>query len=533
MPPPDEQTLRDAFDASGFLGPVRVWDEATCRAARELIWRTPPPADWTKGYAASSRLFYDLGTAPALLDRVEALLGEDVMFWGAAIVQRAPGRIHPWHTDLETSSDDGRTVSVWVGLENTTRDSSLQLISGSHRFGTTIQECAHDAGVARDATDADAALRWAQQRDAESALVVPDMGDGEAVFFDGRLWHGSDNTGSATRTALLLQYATPDTPIRMPDPTAYAWPFRFHDTPPFPPCVMVRGSDRSGINRIVSAPQERRGRSPILSSRAEPVTLPLADNPDTGWQPHPLFRGATPATEDLKCHISVLSPGVSPHPPHQHEEEEILLVLDGEADLILVDDAGAERRERVRPGDFAYYPSWQLHTLECPEAGPVTYLMLKWQGTPGERDATLQTEVFRLDVERDADTPWREEGWQMGRLFEGPTKHLRKLHAHLSTLEPGAGYPAHSDAYDVVIVTLRGTVESLGAQVGPNSVFFYAAGEPHGMENVGDEPASYLVFEFHGGHERPALPKALHALARALPRPVRDLARKGLGLVRR
>jgi hypothetical protein len=63
---------------------------------------------------------------------------------------------------------------------------------------------------------------------------------------------------------------------------------------------------------------------------------------------------------------------------------------------------------------------------------------------------------------------------------------------------PGAGYEPHVDAYDVAIFVVSGKVETLGQVVEPNSVIFYSAGEPHGMKNVGQEPAKYLVFEMHG-----------------------------------
>ena len=38
--------------------------------------------------------------------------------------------------------------------------------------------------------------------------------------------------------------------------------------------------------------------------------------------------------------------------------------------------------------------------------------------------------------------------------------------------------------------------------MGPNGVIFYAAGEMHGMRNVGEAQARYLVFEFRGRHTR-------------------------------
>jgi quercetin dioxygenase-like cupin family protein len=83
-------------------------------------------------------------------------------------------------------------------------------------------------------------------------------------------------------------------------------------------------------------------------------------------------------------------------------------------------------------------------------------------------------------------------------LFEGPTSFLGKLHAHVTELQPGGGYGAHADKYDVAIIVFSGTVETLGKTLGPGGSIYYAAGELHGMRNVGKDAAKYLVFEFHG-----------------------------------
>ncbi len=70
-------------------------------------------------------------------------------------------------------------------------------------------------------------------------------------------------------------------------------------------------------------------------------------------------------------------------------------------------------------------------------------------------------------------------------------------------------------------------METLGEQVGPNGVIFYAAGEPHGMKNVGDGPAVYLVFEFHGRHSTRYAPpdRRLSRRLRAVARDPRLLKR--------
>ena len=109
---------RTVFEREGFLGPLPVlttWQ-------RELLVRHlnrgahVAPAVWEKGRATSDYLFYDIATQPEILGILRLLLGENVILWGASVVSRQPGQIHPWHTDIETSRADMRSVSVWIGI---------------------------------------------------------------------------------------------------------------------------------------------------------------------------------------------------------------------------------------------------------------------------------------------------------------------------------------------------------------------------------------------------------------------------------
>jgi mannose-6-phosphate isomerase-like protein (cupin superfamily) len=485
------------FAADGFLGPLRLFTPAECRriAAYCHQGQHPAPADWPKGRAVHERFMYDVATHPAILSLLKPLLGDDLVLWGAQTVTRGPGAVHPWHSDMESARPEGGFVSVWVGIEHTSRESALQVISRSHRLGRTVQEARLERGIRREAATPEAMLAAAREHDAEAALLQPDMTNGEAIVFDGRLWHGSDNSRKqGQRLALLLQYAAADVPVRIPDTTQLDWPFCFRTTPR-PAAILVSGSDRSGANRLVPPPPPFSNGVSMVVTAIHHFELPL-EQPTRPWQPFSAFRGPTRTFTDMSCHASVLVPGHSPHLPHSHREEELLIPLHGEVEILIArsEDDPAPRVERLRPGSFVYYPAWQYHTIRNAGTAPVGYLMFKWDAAASGARTPLGTGIYHTG---DAAAPAGAAGFWTHRIFEGPTGWLGKLHSHLTVLQPGGGYESHVDAYDVAIVVLEGAVETLGQRVEPQSVIYYAAGEPHGMRNVGTTPARYLVFEFH------------------------------------
>src|SRR5436853_1736575 len=311
--------MYDQFANQGYLSPLRVLTARECQRFLQAITdaheHTPP--EWHKSLAASSRAFYDIATHETIVETVAALIGKDVMLWGASMQDRPPQAVHAWHSDIESWTESGRMVSVWIGMENTSRESSLRIIPYSYRFDITVQELRHRYGKRREELTDDEILCWAKERDPRSELIGVEMADGEALFFDGRIWHGSRNSSERTRRALLLQYATPDTVIRIPDLNHLDWPFHQLSLPR-PPCLMVRGSDTAGVNRIVSPPSEATDAgSPRLTSRVYPLAIPLPADHEKGWKPHFIFNGSTSTLRSLTCHVSVLTQGHCPHPPHR------------------------------------------------------------------------------------------------------------------------------------------------------------------------------------------------------------------------
>jgi len=502
----------------GFAGPVPVLSTLECCRFLTVLFdpRRRPPLDWPKGYAANARAFYEIGTHPAILKIVSELLGENVMLWGASLQIQRPASNHAWHSDMETSGPTGRTVSVWIGLENATTRSSLDFVSYSHRFGATVQEIRAQTHTARGDTTPDNIIAWAKQRDPRAAFVRPEMSNGQALFFQGQLWHHSENTTTEKRRALLLQYATPETPIRIPDLNYLDWPFKQRETPR-PACIMIRGSDMTGINRIVSAPAPAAERmNTQLTNLVYPLPIPLQSDGEKGFKPYAMFNGSTSDLREMDVHVSVLNQHQSPHPPHAHREEEILVLLSGEVDVLLPQARGlyGDERHPLQPGEFVYYPAHFPHTLRTTSVEPANYLMFKWLADP--TGATSPLGFHHLSTRDPAAGP-AGEPYRTRILFEGITGWLRKLHCHVSILEPGAGYAPHADAYDVAIVLLEGEIETLGQRVQPHAVVYHPAGELHGIKNPGTIAARYLVLEFHGSQS---------ARSEAFPKPDPTLLEK-------
>ena len=494
----------EEFQQKGYLAPVPVFGRWRAHQWIKRLKGCQRPKDWSKSRAVHYPVYSQLAQQPRIVDTVKQLIGENVILWGASLVRRRPGEDHPWHSDVETAYACGNTVSVWIALSNVSSKSGLQFVSGSHLFGASVQELRYRHNVDRSDTSNAQVLDWARAYNPMSEIRQPDLQVGEAIFFDGRVWHRSINHARfATRIALLLQYAAPDVPIRICE-SAYVSPYIRVDAPG-PGCILINGRDGSGVNRLVSGqtkgyPMEQKKRMAFMPTVIRRVELPLKENREKGRQSYQLGGGITPTVDRMNCHMSVLSGGVTPHEPHSHLDEELLIMLNGEADLVMVPEkiTGKQERYRLKAGSLVFYPAFYTHTIHNAGCEPATYLMFKWRASVPSR-ADSQACVYQyafpeLSVENRHDRPWESR-----EVLNISTRHLKRLHCHASLLQPGAGYAAHRDRYDVAILLLQGTVETLGRKLQPFSLIYYAAGEMHGMRNVGDTPAYYLVFEFHPG----------------------------------
>ena len=92
-----------------------------------------------------------------------------------------------------------------------------------------------------------------------------------------------------------------------------------------------------------------------------------------------VMRTPTPTLDELEIHISTLAPGKSPHAPHQHQHEELLIIKEGTLETF---QSGATRR--VGAGGIIFQASNELHNVTNVGTTPATYFVIGWE-IPGAK----------------------------------------------------------------------------------------------------------------------------------------------------
>ena len=93
------------------------------------------------------------------------------------------------------------------------------------------------------------------------------------------------------------------------------------------------------------------------------------------------FKVRTPTLEQLEVHVTTLNPGKSPHPPHRHPNEEMLIIRQGTVEALINGEW-----KRVGPGSVIFFASNQLHGLRNVGTEPAVYHVINFKtaATPAE-----------------------------------------------------------------------------------------------------------------------------------------------------
>jgi XRE family transcriptional regulator, regulator of sulfur utilization len=90
-----------------------------------------------------------------------------------------------------------------------------------------------------------------------------------------------------------------------------------------------------------------------------------------------VFRAPSTTLEELEYHITTLNPNQSPHPPHQHVNEEVIIVKEGALEAYV-----NGTWTPASNGSLIFFASNVPHTVRNVGSVPATYHVVNWK-TPG------------------------------------------------------------------------------------------------------------------------------------------------------
>ncbi|MDH3687694.1 MAG: phytanoyl-CoA dioxygenase family protein [Myxococcales bacterium] len=185
-------------DAGESIGSAYVVPELA------LADREPPEARTSKVFRVhrDEPVFREFAEQPALLDRVESLLGPELDCFLSQFIFKRPGALgQPWHQDaFYFPFDRGPQIGAWLAVTDATLDNGpLWVLPGSHR------EPVHDV-VGDRREHANFAYVEIVDHDMEQAIPVL-MTAGDLLLFHSHLMHRStDNESETGRAAMVYHY---------------------------------------------------------------------------------------------------------------------------------------------------------------------------------------------------------------------------------------------------------------------------------------------------------------------------------------
>jgi quercetin dioxygenase-like cupin family protein len=122
------------------------------------------------------------------------------------------------------------------------------------------------------------------------------------------------------------------------------------------------------------ATAQQSGTVETMTSKAYPSDrIPYkGDDKKKGRQ---FFLAATHAGFKIECHETVLGPGLETHPPHKHEHEEIMIVVEGTVEANM-----DGMKQTVPPGSVVVFGSNRMHNARNAGSVPSRYYIVELRG---------------------------------------------------------------------------------------------------------------------------------------------------------
>jgi hypothetical protein len=209
------------YREDGFLFPLDLLDEQALDYALgqlKTVESEFKPNDLSKNISQYLRVnahilfpfVYQIACLPRMLDRVEGILGPNILIYSAELFIKEPHteKIVSWHQDLTYwgLGETDEELTAWVALSDVNVESGcMRFMPGSHKQAIVPH---------RDTFHEDNLLTRGQEIAVdvdENATVNIELEPGQVSFHHGRMFHASGpNRSDNRRIGVAIRYVTPE-----------------------------------------------------------------------------------------------------------------------------------------------------------------------------------------------------------------------------------------------------------------------------------------------------------------------------------
>lgn len=209
-----------------------------------------------------------------------------------------------------------------------------------------------------------------------------------------------------------------------------------------------------------------------------------------------LLEGSSVAFKHIKIHATTVYPKQSPHPAHKHEEEEMIIVKEGELTVTIEGKAHA-----LGTGSVALIMSGEEHGFENKGSTNATYYVMRYESRKPVNVARGKQAGGSFVVQ------WKDVSFQthdkggIRKFFDKPTSMARRFEMHVTTLKEGLeSHPPHTHKAAEILLPIDNIAEEHIAgkwiKAGIGDIIFLESDVPHAIRNTGKGTVTYYAFQF-------------------------------------
>lgn len=209
-----------------------------------------------------------------------------------------------------------------------------------------------------------------------------------------------------------------------------------------------------------------------------------------------ILEGIGTDLQYIEMHATSLEPGKAPHPPHKHDDEEMIIIKEGQLTVTI------EGKSKIlSAGSVALMMPGDEHGFINSGNTKTTYYVMRYRSK-----APVQTEraktaggSFMVDANDVVFKPHDKGGVRS--YFEKPTGMAKRFEMHVTTLNAGLkSHDPHTHTAEEIVLMVKGNgnmqIANDHIPCSTGDVIFLRSGVLHAITNNSKEPITYFAFQF-------------------------------------